>query len=63
LPSTEFTKISLLGKGGFAAVFKVSLNEETIALKQTSKTNNYKADTDIFAAKNELELQTYILSM
>jgi len=33
-------KISLLGKGGFAVVFKVSFGNEIIALKQASKASN-----------------------
>eukprot|EP00801_Mesodinium_rubrum_P002997 Mrub_02997.p1 GENE.Mrub_02997~~Mrub_02997.p1 ORF type:complete len:481 (-),score=95.90 Mrub_02997:116-1558(-) len=65
LPSDEpnMRKISLLGKGGFAVVFKVTYGGETIALKQASKTGNYKADSDLAAAKNEIELQNYLIKM
>lgn len=65
LPSDEpsMRKISLLGKGGFAVVFKVIYGGGEIALKQASKTGNYKADSDLSAAKNEIELQNYMITM
>jgi len=33
-------KISLLGKGGFAVVFKVEYKGQAIALKQSSRASN-----------------------
>jgi len=62
LPSDISKKIELLGKGGFAVVFKVLFNGCEMALKQTSKTNNYKANSDINSAKNEQKVQEHILN-
>jgi len=41
----------------------VDINGNIMALKQTSKTNNYKSHSDINAAKNEVELQEYLIEM
>jgi len=62
LPADIYKKIDLLGKGGFAVVFKVLYNGTEMALKQTSKINNYKSSSDISSAKNELKIQEHILN-
>eukprot|EP00341_Mesodinium_pulex_P001391 CAMPEP_0116898470 /NCGR_PEP_ID=MMETSP0467-20121206/7195_1 /TAXON_ID=283647 /ORGANISM="Mesodinium pulex, Strain SPMC105" /LENGTH=120 /DNA_ID=CAMNT_0004570635 /DNA_START=247 /DNA_END=609 /DNA_ORIENTATION=- len=55
-------KLEFLGKGGFAAVFKVSYEGHILALKQVSKTANYKSSSDVNAAKNEIKVHNSIIS-